>query len=102
MPFKLSSNQLPHIDNNFYHLTAWQAKQLSAEDRLPRHGYSMESTPGKLAKYEFGKVEGAAGEDGRWRPFNLKPVRGRVLRTNLSWFNGAPVKLGWVWAIHLY
>lgn len=89
-------NQLFHIDNNFYHLTARQAKQLSIEKRLPRSGYAIRADVELLGQYQFGFVRG-----GEFTPFEIEFDGGWIQRTRLSWFNGVIIHQGWVWSIHI-
>lgn len=108
MKTKLTSNQLPHIDNNFYRLTARQARHLCVGGVLPAPGNERRANLELLASFEFGKIERyetASNPEGtRFRKFG-NPVEslaaGWVLRTPLSWFDGEAVESGWVWAVHI-
>lgn len=104
---KRKPNQLLHIDNNFYHLTAAQAKSLSVEGRLPKEGREIKADLSKLAEFDFGapaRGRFGTGESIPFKSFNLKASdfsEGWIKRTPLSYFNGAPVANRWVWAIQL-
>lgn len=101
--------QLPLIDNNHYKLTAAQAKDLAIDGVLPRHGYEKRANVPKLVeKYETGRSVAypTAGDENKRRfvPSQVQPsntTRAWILRTPLSFWGGADVKDGWVWALHL-
>ena len=96
---------LTYIDNGHYKLTAAQAKALCWDRHLPRFGYEMKADPAVLETVKVGKVNHNKGPNGTWEEFQFKAKNATsayVLRTPLSWWNGAPVKNNWVWALHLY
>ena len=108
MPIKLKSNQLLHIDNSFYRLTARQAKELCGGALLPAPGYSRAISLDRLAGCVFGERHSyalaAKPDHCKFIAFDPQPnVRSAsVTRTPISWHNGAVVKNGWVWALSAY
>jgi hypothetical protein len=94
--------RVKYIDNSFFRLTAAQAKELSIENRLPRHGYEMRANPEKLASVELlyaRPIDGKYVPSERTKASNAKS--GWIQRTPLSWHDGAAVKDGWTWALRL-
>lgn len=95
--------QLQHIDHGFFHLTARQARELSIEKRLPRPGHEIKADPEKVKALELVYRERRA--EGQLRPCASKAADAKsawIKTTQLSWWNGATVEKGWVWALHLY
>lgn len=95
--------KLTHIDNNFYRLTAAQAKQLCMDRKLPRLGYETKADPVVLATVKLGHIDHRRGPEGTWVEFDWKtpPVKAWVTRTPLSWWHGARIEKGWSWALHV-
>ncbi len=86
---------LQHIDNNFYRLSAQQAKYLSCDGELPRLGYEKRASSEKLAELELVNVF-----PNRERTYKVgASARGWIKRTHIRDANG---EQQYVWAIHIY
>ncbi len=106
---KLASNQLPHIDNNFYVLNSSQVKALSIDGKAPRDGYAKKCDSSKLAGLQCGKIKAEELPRGEslwtFKPFDNALLSDKseawIQQTPLSWFNGKPVESGFVMALHV-
>lgn len=94
----MTKKALKHIDNNFFKLTASQAKYFSIDGELPRYGWEKKADMEKLKGVEL-----VHGREYSNRVFDASNAEhGWIKRTRLSWFDGAPVKDGFTWAIHIH
>lgn len=102
---KLKSNQLAHIDNNFYYLTTSQAKNLSIDGVLPRYGCAKLADKEKIKALQCGKIKFEELPHNEvmktFKSFDCSPSEGWIQETKLSWFNGEPVKNGRVYSLHV-
>jgi len=90
------------IDNSHYKLNQSQARQLCIEPRLPKHGHMMKADPAKLAGIELCKRRPIDGEPVPMDHCKIEQAREAwILRTPLSWWDGAEVEQGWTWALHV-
>lgn len=89
--------KIKHIDNSFFKLSAAQAKELSIDGKLPRHGWEKRADASKLATVEL-------EYSNRTQPAGTasKATEAWIKRTPLSWFGGNAVAGGSTWALHLY
>lgn len=82
------------IDNNFFRVSAAQAKWLTINQRLPRPGYQSKADPARLASMEL--------YDSRGNRMVINNVRdGWVQQTMLGYHQGKTIKTGVVWAVHV-
>ena len=86
--------KVKHIDNGFFILTAQIAKKISIDGELPKCGYAKKSKPTeellKLVQFQVKRDN---------LPYTPQSKHGWIQKTALSWFEGEPVKKGFVWAI---
>lgn len=96
------------IDNNFFKLTAAEAKALSVENRLPRPGYEIKADLAKLATVKFGqlscfesrgKVRSSFEAFEHCKAENIKAAW--IKRTPLSYWRGRKIKTNMVWALQV-
>lgn len=84
--------KLKHIDNSFFELTAAQAKSLTVDGELPRHGYEKKVL-------NFAGIELLYWHAGKWRategaqPKDANPV---------AWVQRTIVNQKQVWAIRFH
>lgn len=84
---------LIHIDNNFFKLSAKQAKSLSIENRLPNEGMAIKADLARLKGHtlDFGHSIVPAN--------NIKEAW--IQKTPLRYWQGEEFTQGWAWALHV-
>jgi hypothetical protein len=95
--------KIKHIDNSFYRLTPHQARKLSIESRLPKPGHEIRANPAMMAQVTL--LTRAHHEGADWverKDLDASKAEGWIKPTRISWHDGAPVKDGWTWALHVY
>ncbi len=98
---KLKSNEIAHLDNNFFVLTARQAKKLCVENILPAHGMQRRANLDVLRTFSIGSRRRDGDSFRPWRVCITGNTEAWVTRTPCSYLDGAPTARGWVWAVSL-
>jgi hypothetical protein len=88
------------IDTNHYYLTQKQAKELCEDNQLPKNGYERKANFEKLNNIRLTY----RNKNGYIVPIDYEAYKAKsawIGRTPKSYWNGKPVKEGFVWALHL-